>query len=60
VSVEGRSRTRKYQGNDGIDRYITEVNADKLDFDSAETGHNTSDRGEHSSDTGHLGNGDTG
>jgi single-strand DNA-binding protein len=58
VSVEGRSRTRKYQANDGTDRYITEINADKLDFDLATPGNNVSDRGDHSADAGHSGNGE--
>lgn len=52
VSVEGRSRTRKYQANDGSDRYITEVNADKLDFDLVAPGNKVSDLDDHSADTG--------
>jgi single-strand DNA-binding protein len=58
VSVEGRSRTRKYQANDGSDRYITEINAEKLDFDLALPGNNVSGRGDHSPDTVHSGNGE--
>ena len=54
VSVEGRLRTRKYQ-TDGQDRYITEVNAEKLSFDLPATGNDVSDRGEHSN-AGHPGN----
>jgi len=55
VSVEGRIRTRKYQV-DGQDRYITEVNADKLDFDVPANGNDVSRSGDHSNDAGRSGN----
>jgi len=51
VSVEGRLRTRKYQV-DGQDRYITEVNADKLDVDLPMTGNDVGGRGEDPSSAG--------
>lgn len=55
ISVEGRNRTRKYQAQDGSDRYITEINADKLDFDLATVGNNVSGRGDASTDAAHQG-----
>jgi single-strand DNA-binding protein len=35
VYVEGRIKTRKWQGEDGQDRYTTEVNVDEFTFLSA-------------------------
>ena len=32
VYVEGKLRTRKWQGDDGADRYTTEVNVDEFTF----------------------------
>ena len=32
VYVEGKIRTRKWQGEDGADRYTTEVNVDEFTF----------------------------
>ena len=32
VYVEGKLRTRKWQGEDGADRYTTEVNVDEFTF----------------------------
>ena len=32
VHAEGRLRTRRYQGRDGVERWTTEVIADMLDF----------------------------
>ena len=32
VYVEGKIRTRKWQGDDGADRYTTEVNVDEFTF----------------------------
>ena len=32
VYVEGKLRTRKWQGEDGVDKYTTEVNVDEFTF----------------------------
>jgi single-strand DNA-binding protein len=32
VYVEGKLRTRKWQGDDGADRYTTEINVDEFTF----------------------------
>ena len=32
VYVEGKIRTRKWQGEDGVDKYTTEVNVDEFTF----------------------------
>ena len=32
VYVEGKLRTRKWQGDDGLDKYTTEVNVDEFTF----------------------------
>jgi single-strand DNA-binding protein len=32
VYVEGKLRTRKWQGEDGLDKYTTEVNVDEFTF----------------------------
>lgn len=51
--VEGRIRTRKWQGQDGHDRYTTEIIADQMQMLDTRSG-GTSEFGGDSSQTGHA------
>jgi single-strand DNA-binding protein len=47
VYIEGRIRTRKWQAQDGTDRYSTEIVADQMQMLGGRNGGNRDDAGDH-------------
>ena len=45
VYIEGSLRTRKYQADDGTDRYVTEIRADQMQMLDGASGNNNNQQG---------------